>query len=60
VNANSERLGKLQLRQPDESPKRDDVLAVRSASAEDSLSLLPRNRPSEVPVGQLADVIVGD
>ena len=26
VNADAERLGKLQLRQPDESPKRDDVL----------------------------------
>jgi len=52
-NADAERLGKLQLRQSDKSTKRDDILAPCDTSAEDWLTQLPRDRPSEVPIGQL-------
>ncbi len=51
MNADSERICELLLSQTNKLPEGYHVLATREASAENTLSLLARNRPCEISVG---------
>jgi hypothetical protein len=58
VNADPECLRKPVLGQSDEVPEGNDVPSPGDAPAEHSLPLLPRDRPLEVLLGQIINVIL--
>src|SRR5213593_2541531 len=56
VHAYSERVCKLLLGQAHEASKSDDIFASSKASAQNALTLFPRNRAREVAVGQFTSI----
>src|SRR4030095_8891444 len=57
VNTDSQSLSELLLGQSNELPKGDDTLPPGDAPVKNPLALLARNRPSEVLVIQLTNLV---
>jgi len=58
VDADTQSIGELLLRQADESSEDDDVFSTQNLTADDALALLPGNGTREIVIGQLGNVAI--